>query len=146
MSPRHYLVPDQNTIVKFYNINTKRFKQMYGELKTKNEREPQHRGNEFNDTGMPESYDIGHDYAKYTSSITPGEKHYKQTRYGYARGHEAVSYVNNIRNFYNVIAWKEQERAKQEALAAEENETDKPLGYESIISSALEELEIINAM
>ena len=73
-------------------------------------------------------------------------QYYKQTRYGYARGHEAVSYVNNIRNFYNVIAWKEQERAKQEALAAEENAADKPLGYESIISSALEELEVINAM
>ena len=26
---------------------------------------------------MPEAYDMGHDYAKYTSSITPGEKHYK---------------------------------------------------------------------
>jgi len=58
------------------STHTKRFKQMYGELKTKNEREPHHRGNEFNDTGMPEAYDIGHDYAKYTSLLTPGEKHY----------------------------------------------------------------------
>ena len=56
--------------------HTKRFKQMYGELKTKNEKEPHHRGNEFNDTGMPEAYDIGHDYAKYTSLLTPGERHY----------------------------------------------------------------------
>ena len=58
------------------SVHTKRFKQMYGELKTKDEKEPQHRGNEFNDSGMPEAYDIGHDYAKYTSSLTPGEKHY----------------------------------------------------------------------
>ena len=56
--------------------HTKRFKQMYGELKKRDEREPQHRGTEFQDAGMPEAYDIGHDYAKYTSSITPGEKHY----------------------------------------------------------------------
>ena len=56
--------------------HTKRFKQMYGELKTKSEKEPQHRGQEFNTDGIPESYEIGHDYAKYTSSITPGEKHY----------------------------------------------------------------------
>jgi len=68
--------------------NTKRFKEIYGELKTKrdkNEKEPQHRGNEFVPDNMPglsftdqvpESYEIGHDYAKYTSSITPGEKHY----------------------------------------------------------------------
>jgi len=56
--------------------HTKRFKQMYGELKTKSEKEPQHRGNEFNTDGIPEAYEIGHDWAKYTSSITPGEKHY----------------------------------------------------------------------
>ena len=58
------------------SVHTKRFKQMYGELKTKQEREPQHRGNEFVPDNVPEAYDIGHDYAKYTSSITPGEKHY----------------------------------------------------------------------
>lgn len=69
---------------------------------------------------------------------------YKKTRFGYARGHEAVGYVNNIRNFYNVIEWKEQERIEEEArkndLASDAVE------YESIISSALEELEDINAM
>ena len=56
--------------------HTKRFKQMYGELKTKSEREPEVRGAEFNTDGIPEAYEIGHDWAKYTSSITPGEKHY----------------------------------------------------------------------
>ena len=61
---------------------TKRFKQMYGELKTKSEREPEKRGNEFVDTGIPEAYDIGHDYAKYTSSITPGEKNYSPKHQG----------------------------------------------------------------
>ena len=61
---------------------TKRFKQMYGELKTKGEREPEKRGNEFVDSGIPESYDIGHDYAKYTSSITPGEKNYSPKHQG----------------------------------------------------------------
>lgn len=58
------------------SVHTKRFKQMYGELKTKQEKEPQHRGNEFVPDNVPEAYDIGHDYAKYTSSLTPGEKHY----------------------------------------------------------------------
>ena len=61
---------------------TKRFKQMYGELKTRTEREPEKRGNEFVDSGMPEAYDIGHDYAKYTSSITPGEKNYSPKHQG----------------------------------------------------------------
>ena len=62
--------------------HTKRFKQMYGELKTRTEREPEKRGNEFVDTGIPEAYDIGHDYAKYTSSITPGEKNYSPKHQG----------------------------------------------------------------
>ncbi|MDZ7924298.1 MAG: membrane-bound lytic murein transglycosylase MltF [Marinagarivorans sp.] len=70
-------------------------------------------------------------------------QYYKKTRYGYARGHEAITYVNNIRNFFNVIAWKEQERLKQEIMANDETTNDK---YESIISSALEELDSLNAL
>ena len=92
--------------------HTKRFKQMYGELKTKrDEKEPQHRGNEFNDTGIPESYDIGHDYAKYTSSITPGEKHYKTTFQG-------TSYTpsKHSDNLININAEKEKEMNKKVEL------------------------------
>tara|TARA_Y100001963_G_scaffold5867_1_gene7608 strand:- start:4567 stop:6999 length:2433 start_codon:yes stop_codon:yes gene_type:complete len=57
---------------------TKRFKEIYKELKTKGEKEPEKRGNEFQaDVGVPqEAYEIGHDWAKYTSTITPGEKNY----------------------------------------------------------------------
>src|SRR6056300_490170 len=62
--------------------HTKRFKQMYGELKTKTEKEPEKRGNEFVPDNVPEAYDIGHDYAKYTSSITPGEKNYSPKHQG----------------------------------------------------------------
>ncbi len=91
--------------------HTKRFKQMYGELKTKNEREPQHRGNEFNDTGMPESYDIGHDYAKYTSSITPGEKHYKQTFQG-----TLYTPSKHSDNLININAEKDKEMNKKVEL------------------------------
>lgn len=32
---------------------------------------------------------------------------YKNTRYGYARGMEAVRLVQNIRNYYSVLAWRE---------------------------------------
>ncbi|MFT5484656.1 MAG: membrane-bound lytic murein transglycosylase F [Halieaceae bacterium] len=35
------------------------------------------------------------------------KKWYKTTRYGYARGKEAVSYVQNIRLYYNMLAWQE---------------------------------------
>lgn len=32
-------------------------------------------------------------------------KWYSQTRYGYARGNEAVRYVENIRSYYDILAW-----------------------------------------
>ncbi len=32
---------------------------------------------------------------------------YKDTKYGYARGDEPVTYVQNIRHYYNVLTWTE---------------------------------------
>ena len=32
-------------------------------------------------------------------------KYYKQTRYGYARGSEAVHYVDSIRRYYDTLVW-----------------------------------------
>lgn len=37
-------------------------------------------------------------------------KYYKYTKHGYARGWEAVEYVQNIRNFHTIIAWNEKEK------------------------------------
>ncbi|MCB1703710.1 MAG: membrane-bound lytic murein transglycosylase MltF [Halioglobus sp.] len=34
-------------------------------------------------------------------------QYYKHTRYGYARGREAVTLVQNIRHYYSVLAWQE---------------------------------------
>ena len=36
-------------------------------------------------------------------------KWYKQTRYGYARGHQPVNYVENIRNYYDLLLWMTEE-------------------------------------
>ncbi len=36
------------------------------------------------------------------------KKYYKTTRYGYARGDEAVNYVENIRRYYDSLLWLEQ--------------------------------------
>ena len=33
--------------------------------------------------------------------------HYKNTRYGYARGVEAATYVKNIRHYQNVLNWQD---------------------------------------
>jgi membrane-bound lytic murein transglycosylase F len=35
------------------------------------------------------------------------KKFYKTTRYGYARGNEAVNYVDNIRRYYDTLVWLE---------------------------------------
>ena len=40
-------------------------------------------------------------------------KYYKQTRYGYARGDEALNYVENIRRYYQSIIGYEQAHAQQ---------------------------------
>jgi len=34
-------------------------------------------------------------------------KYYKSTRYGYARGSEPVTYVKNIRHYYNILTWQD---------------------------------------
>ncbi len=43
--------------------------------------------------------------------------YYRHTRHGYARGWEPVSYVQNIRSYYNVLAWHEQMNMRQLAAA-----------------------------
>lgn len=42
---------------------------------------------------------------------------YSKTRYGYARGHEPVVYVQNIRRYYDVLAWMKQPMNPHEQLA-----------------------------
>lgn len=40
---------------------------------------------------------------------------YSKTRYGYARGHEPVIYVQNIRRYYDVLAWMLEPAEEREA-------------------------------
>ncbi|MGQ8366314.1 membrane-bound lytic murein transglycosylase MltF [Glaciecola sp. 1036] len=47
------------------------------------------------------------------------KKYYKHTRFGYARGDEAVNYVENIRRYYDSLIWLE----SQESLPTEEDES-----------------------
>lgn len=51
------------------------------------------------------------------------KKHYKTTRYGYARGDEAVTYVSNIRRYYDTLVWLEEQREKQQPQSLPESET-----------------------
>ena len=38
------------------------------------------------------------------------KKYYKTTRYGYARGHEAVAYVDNIRRYFDTLVWLDEQQ------------------------------------
>ncbi|MCO6412686.1 MAG: membrane-bound lytic murein transglycosylase MltF [Thiogranum sp.] len=45
------------------------------------------------------------DVKKYLPLLTQ-KKWYSKTRYGYARGHEPVRYVENIRSYYDILVWQ----------------------------------------
>lgn len=63
-------------------------------------------------------------------------QYYKFTRHGFARGQEAVGYVQNIRNYYTILAWNEveQERLMQIAFNEPEEESE----FSSIISELID--------
>ncbi len=61
-------------------------------------------------------------------------QYYKHTRHGYARGHEAVTFVQNIRNFYGILAWNEVEKDRLIDLANAENEKNKDSAFNAVIS------------
>lgn len=48
------------------------------------------------------------------------KKYYKTTKYGYARGNEAVTYVDNIRRYYDTLIWLD-EQQKRAQLQPENN-------------------------
>lgn len=41
------------------------------------------------------------------------KKYYKHTRYGYARGNEAVTYVDNIRRYYDTLVWLDENQPEE---------------------------------
>ncbi len=42
-----------------------------------------------------------------TLPLLQKREHYRTTRYGYARGGEAASFVQNIRHYYSILQWKD---------------------------------------
>lgn len=53
------------------------------------------------------------------------ERYIAETRYGYARGHEAATYVGNIRAYFDILTWMTNNRTAQKppALDQEQSET-----------------------
>lgn len=46
------------------------------------------------------------------------KKWHKKTKHGYARGHEPVSYVENIRNYYDLMLWMTEENQTEKSVMA----------------------------
>lgn len=61
-------------------------------------------------------------------------QYYKHTRHGYARGHEAVTFVQNIRNFYGILAWNEVEKDRLINIATTPKENTSDSEFNSVIS------------
>lgn len=60
-------------------------------------------------------------------------KFYKTTRYGYARGLEAVTYVQNIRHYYSILQWQD----------IPENKTLPPVKTEEYVPRAVQEIGLL---
>ena len=70
-------------------------------------------------------------------------KYYQKTRYGYARGSEAVHYVDSIRRYYDTLVWLDNQEQKQDEFnspagqsADMANETDTDSAGQSVIDTA----------
>lgn len=67
-------------------------------------------------------------------------KYYKFTKHGYARGWEAVDYVQNIRNFHTIIAWNE--KAKSEQIASANLTEQKFAQFSSVMTEAVNDIAV----
>jgi len=62
-----------------------------------------------------------------TLPLLARERWYSRVKYGYARGWEPVLYVNNIRNYYNILRWITANEERDNAERGIEDETDEDL-------------------
>jgi membrane-bound lytic murein transglycosylase F len=62
-------------------------------------------------------------------------KWHRKTKYGYARGHEAVTYVGNIRTYYDMLNWltggPQTAKVEEPEAAPEEKKPEDPLNINS---------------
>ncbi|MEK9713551.1 MAG: lytic transglycosylase F, partial [Thalassolituus sp.] len=55
------------------------------------------------------------------------QRYYKQTRYGYARGQEPVNYVQNIRRYFDVLVWNEEQVEERDDDGRDMESSDVPV-------------------
>lgn len=84
--------------------------------------------------GNPDKWTDVREYVRKLSK----RKYYKSTKHGYARGWEAVDYVQNIRNFYNIVAWHQ--RGLEEQQLAQNDSTPEYADFSPVVSEAVKTL------
>jgi len=57
---------------------------------------------------------------------------YQTTKYGYARGDEAVSYVENIRRYYDTLLWVDERQQAEQRLEQQKQRLSEQLGTENL--------------
>jgi len=66
------------------------------------------------------------------------KKYYSKTKHGYARGYEPVRYVENIRNYYNILVWHHE--SEQRRLALELQNEIEPVSFSRMKDGAMSQL------
>lgn len=66
------------------------------------------------------------------------KKFYKKTKHGYARGWEPVRYVENIRNYHNILVWHHE--SQQRRLALELQNEIEPMSFSPLRNGTLSQL------
>ena len=67
------------------------------------------------------------------------KKWYSRTKHGYARGQEAVVYVQNIRRYFDVLAWMNQPASNGEVVASQSSgkDSDTPAKQNGVVDVKL---------
>ena len=66
------------------------------------------------------------------------KKWHQKTKHGYARGHEPVSYVENVRNYYDLMLWMtEENQTEKSVMAVKEPEPKLEQTTLSVINAAI---------
>ena len=59
---------------------------------------------------------------KETLPLLSQRRYFRNSRHGYARGQETVDYVQNVRRYYDVLVWNDEQAAQQVAIRQSDEE------------------------
>jgi membrane-bound lytic murein transglycosylase F len=63
------------------------------------------------------------------------KRYYQNTRLGYARGAQAVYYVENVRRFYDTLLWVDEKKKTEQRLDQQKQRLNEQFGDKAVISA-----------